>query len=327
MKISLGPILSFRGSTSRGWNLSALIVTDVVSNPPELIVQSGNKKGTKRTAKLLKTFPESNPTSQVWRFDFAIKQTARAQPVNYSIGAVENFLVVPPRDATPNMLYPSCNGFSSMKLLNDTRDANRLWRQVAEKHEARPYHLLMMGGDQLYCDSMWDKLVPLQEWARLPLNQRIQQPFTDEMRSLVDQFYAEVYVERWSQAEPARVLAQVPSIMVWDDHDIFDGWGSYAAELQQCDVYRGIFAIAREYFALYQLQLARDETHPLSIKAQQGFSLGGEIGGLTLLALTCEAKEPRARSSVRNLGRRSMIGWMQHLRAKKARPHRLDTCC
>ena len=45
-----------------------------------------------------------------------------------------------------------------MRLLNNTKDANRLWRQVAEKHEARPYHLLMMGGDQLYCDSMWDKL-------------------------------------------------------------------------------------------------------------------------------------------------------------------------
>ena len=116
---------------------------------------------------------------------------------------------------------------------------------------------------------MWDKLVPLEEWARLPLDQRIKQPFTEKMRSLVDQFYAQVYVARWSQAEPARVFAQVPSIMMWDDHDIFDGWASYEAELQQCDVYRGIFATAREYFALYQLQLARDETHPLSIKTQR----------------------------------------------------------
>jgi hypothetical protein len=88
MKISLGPILSFRGVTTAGWNLSALIVTDIVSNPPELILQSGNKKGTKRAGKLLKALPESNPTSQVWRFDFAVKQTARAQPVNYSIGGV-----------------------------------------------------------------------------------------------------------------------------------------------------------------------------------------------------------------------------------------------
>jgi hypothetical protein len=163
MKILLGPVLGFRGVTTSGWNVSALIVTDILSNPPELILQSGNRKGIKRTAKLLKAFPESNPTSQVWRFDFAVKQTARAQPVSYTIGAVENLFVVPPRNAIPNMLYASCNGFSSMKLLNDTKDANRLWRQVAEKHEARPYHLLMMGGDQLYCDSMWDKLMPLQE--------------------------------------------------------------------------------------------------------------------------------------------------------------------
>jgi hypothetical protein len=127
MKISLGPILGFRGVTTSGWNVSALIVTDVLSDPPDAIVQSGNKKGTRRAAKLLKAFPESDPTSQVWRFDFAVKQTARAQPVSYSIGSVENSFVVPPRDAAPNMLYASCNGFSSMRLLNDTKDANRLW--------------------------------------------------------------------------------------------------------------------------------------------------------------------------------------------------------
>ena len=86
MKISLGPILGFRGVTTSGWNVSALIVTDVLSNPPESIVQSGNKKGTKRAGKLLKAFPESNPISQVWRFDFAVKQIARAQPVSYTIG-------------------------------------------------------------------------------------------------------------------------------------------------------------------------------------------------------------------------------------------------
>jgi phosphodiesterase/alkaline phosphatase D-like protein len=214
-----------------------------------------------------------------------------------------------------------------MKLLNDTKDANRLWRQVAEKHEATLYHLLMMGGDQLYCDSIWDQLALLQEWARLPLGQRIKQPFTDEMRSLVDQFYAQVNVERWSQAEPARVLAQVPSIMMWDDHDIFDGWGSYEAELQQCDVYRGIFAVAREYFALYQLQLARDETHPLSIKAQQGLSLGAEIDGLTLLALDMRSERTKSQVISRNPGRRSRIGWTQRPRAEEAKPHRLDTCC
>ena len=266
MKISLGPILSFRGVTTSWLEFKRADRDRHLKQPAGIDSSERQQERIKRAAKLLKAFPESNPTFQVWRFDFAVKQTARAQPVSYTIGGVENLFVVPPRDAIPNMLYASCNGFSSMKLLNDTKDANRLWRQVAEKHEARPYHLLMMGGDQLYCDSMWDKLMPLQEWARLPLEQRIKQPFTDEMRSLVDQFYAEVYVERWSQAEPARVLAQVPSIMMWDDHDIFDGWGSYEAELQQCDVYKGIFAIAREYFALYQLQLGRDETHPYRSK-------------------------------------------------------------
>ena len=44
MKISLGPILGFRGVTTSGWNVSVLIVTDILSNPPELILQSGSPK-------------------------------------------------------------------------------------------------------------------------------------------------------------------------------------------------------------------------------------------------------------------------------------------
>src|SRR3990170_1195182 len=134
MKLSLGPIVSFRGATIRAWDVSALIVTDILSSPPELIVQTGNKRATKRLAKLLKTFPESDPTLQAWRFDFSVQLTARAQPVRYILNGVENSFVVPPRGAVPNMIYASCNGFSSMKLLNNTPDANRLWRQVAEKH-------------------------------------------------------------------------------------------------------------------------------------------------------------------------------------------------
>ena len=47
MKIFLGPILGFRGAATSGWNVSALTVTDVVSDPPESIVQSGNRKGPK----------------------------------------------------------------------------------------------------------------------------------------------------------------------------------------------------------------------------------------------------------------------------------------
>lgn len=40
--------------------------------------------------------------------------------------------------------------------------------------------------------------------------------------------------------------------MIWDDHDIFDGWGSYPPHLQNCPVFQGVFFIARKFFCLFQ---------------------------------------------------------------------------
>ena len=31
----------------------------------------------------------------------------------------------------------------------------------------------------------------------------------------------------------------MPQVMMWDDHDIFDGWGSYPHALLTCSVFQG----------------------------------------------------------------------------------------
>jgi hypothetical protein len=51
-------------------------------------------------------------------------------------------------------------------------------------------------------------------------------------------------------------------LMMWDDHDIFDGWGSYPEEQQNSPVYRDIWEQAREHFRLFQLQAADDRGLP-----------------------------------------------------------------
>jgi hypothetical protein len=40
--------------------------------------------------------------------------------------------------------------------------------------------------------------------------------------------------------------------MTWDDHDIFDGYGSYPRRLQTCAVFRGLAGVARRFFLLFQ---------------------------------------------------------------------------
>lgn len=57
--------------------------------------------------------------------------------------------------------------------------------------------------------------------------------------SQVEWYYFSHYVKHWSEPMFSDALATIPQIMIWDDHDIFDGWGSYPAVLQQCPVFQG----------------------------------------------------------------------------------------
>ena len=40
--------------------------------------------------------------------------------------------------------------------------------------------------------------------------------------------YVRLYCERWGKGSGfADMAARVPMVMTWDDHDVFDGWGSH----------------------------------------------------------------------------------------------------
>lgn len=39
----------------------------------------------------------------------------------------------------------------------------------------------------------------------------------------------------------------------WDDHDIFDGYGSYPDTLQHCATFQQLFGVAKSLYALFQL--------------------------------------------------------------------------
>ncbi len=86
----------------------------------------------------------------------------------------------------------------------------------------------MMGGDQVYADSIWEVISELREWAGLPVEQAIKRLFTADIARKVDRFYSELYIQNWGQKEPASMLARIPTLMMWDDHDIFEGWASEA---------------------------------------------------------------------------------------------------
>lgn len=150
--------------------------------------------------------------------------------------------------------YASCNGFSDFKLLTSTPAPYAMWDKLAAEHRAHPFSLLLMGGDQVYADSLWTTVPTLKAWNELDRGEKVRRKASRTMVDQLDRFYCELYCKQWSRPEVAHMLARVPSAMMWDDHDIFDGWGSYPADLQGCEVYQAIYAAATKYFRLFQLR-------------------------------------------------------------------------
>jgi hypothetical protein len=281
----MGPILGFRGAEAGKWQTSALIVTQGDDDEPEL--KFGAKESKAKVIPL-----RSLGNRYAWRFEWAVDQTDNEQPVDYSInGGVKFQYVVPKKNQPLRIAYGSCFGFSSLKYMNKVQDKNAMWSVLKGKHEdssqnKKPYHLMMMGGDQVYADSMWETVPVIKEWSDRSNKKRFDEPFTPEMEQAVENFYFDLYCQRWTQEVPAAVMRQIPSLMMWDDHDIFDGWGSYPKHQHESNVYQGIFKHARENFRLFQLQ-AKDDTDlgKATLLGQSGFTYAYKVGDLAILAL------------------------------------------
>ena len=200
-----------------------------------------------------------------YRAEFEIKQSKKSKTITYNIlnnntnsNTTDAFnrdswsFYVPSSTEKPKFAYASCNGFSTPDLLAKTDAPYLLWDKLIEQHGNEPFSILIMGGDQVYADELWSKVKELEEWSRLNMNDKIKRKATKAMIRNLDTFYESLYIKKWSDEQMSLCLASIPTVMMWDDHDIFDGWGSYPQELLDCDVYQNIFKTAKKYFEIFQ---------------------------------------------------------------------------
>lgn len=192
----------------------------------------------------------------------------------------------PGRHENAHFAYASCNGFSDLKLMNATEKPNALWDEMLRLHNSKPFAALLMGGDQVYADSIWTVVPNLREWNSLPLEEKIKRKANKTMLEQLDRFYSSLYCERWSKAPISTVLASIPSVMMWDDHDIIDGWGSFPEKLQQCDVFQAIYKAAARYFEVFQLRgIEHNKSRISKSSPVTHYSIGFQFRGNTVLAL------------------------------------------
>ncbi|EFW23328.1 hypothetical protein D8B26_006821 [Coccidioides posadasii str. Silveira] len=279
LEVLCGPLLNYkRLSTDDSgrtiWHGTVLIVTlpgqkhpmlrlrpkgPVARGQTEFHTNGDVATGSETTIKGQKLF--ADPDKAFWRFFVAVPLEnfeARWEYIiptfRYQSGktAKESWnFVVPSVSESMRIMFHSCNGFSVGTDL-DHWQGPLLWNDVLRRHEQKPFHVMIGGGDQIYNDSVRVD-GPLRVWTDItnPAKRR-SHPFPNTMREECDKFYFNNYI-RWYSTEPfATANAQIPQINIWDDHDIIDGFGSYTDHFMKCSVFRGIGGVAYKYYCLFQ---------------------------------------------------------------------------
>lgn len=244
------PVLHLRGEREGRVRLALAVARREGEAPPAVALEDGAPLAPRPIGRL--------GGARFWRVEFERPRAAGGGLLRLD-GAARRFSLPEP-GASLRLAFASCNGTEHEPLSGGgERDRNAMWAHLAARHAARPFHLLALGGDQIYADAVWEA-PSLAAWRALPRRARLRAPFTEAMRREADAFYLARYAATFGAAEVAGLLGAIPTVMMWDDHDIFDGWGSHPPEIQDCPVFQGLFAVARRAFAL--IQLGRDPERP-----------------------------------------------------------------
>src|SRR5262245_19939063 len=136
-----------------------------------------------------------------WRYEYQILRRRRVVP-----GGFGSFRTMPDPASMAEVLFVavSCSA----------QDDEGAWAALRQFIEAAEPRFLILMGDQVYLDggtSVWDE-------------------HFDSEPSVRRAAMAEKYQENWSRDAVQAVLANITTYMMWDDHDIRDGWGSFAPD-------------------------------------------------------------------------------------------------
>ncbi len=262
----IGPLLCFKGEHPRNvWNVSVLCFA---RGDLELHYTIWNSSIINEIVTMYPlTEPRELPQEYIaYRYTFRIKMASQSNTtITYGIFAAQSVdqlrlpahFVVPCQDARVRFSSFSCNGFHDPeKDWSTFHGIDPMWARMCQ---LEPCHLMVGNGDQLYADPVW-KLPSLQAWLRdgKPSDQAFSMTMLSEVLNCYWNMYSTHFSAR-SSHHFARQLASTPYIFNWDDHDIFDGYGSYDEELNNSEVFHGIFRVAKFFYLLFQQHITEDE--------------------------------------------------------------------
>ncbi|MDO6587947.1 alkaline phosphatase D family protein [Salipiger sp. 1_MG-2023] len=280
----VGPVLFFRGMEGQGVRLAALLVCPAGEQPGPL------RAGGQDVAPQRLT---SCAGRVAWRYDFAL---GAGDPA-YALGGV-SYAVSLPTQGDISIAYVSCNGQEHGDWERPADLRNAMWQRLARRHAATPFCLLLMGGDQVYADAATDGHPLTNDWPEhIP-----RAPSPEALRGLESHLrerFFDLYLRGFAAGPCAQLVARVPQLAMWDDHDICDGWGSLSSEATHSAIGQCLFHVAREMALLFQHGAVEAAAPQLFLDpGGQSLSWRHALPGVTLLA-------PDLRSE---RGRRQVMG-------------------
>lgn len=302
----IGPILGTHGHQSR--SVVAVLESLRPDAAPTLSWRPAGDAWRQVVGEVLGEFEEGR--SQVWRFPFDLDGVADGL-VEYEVhadggaqagswrGAPSSFVFHHARSSDGmNVLFGSCVDLEKDAVGRAEQEDYGAFLEDLPGRIGEPVHLLLLGGDQVYTD----KFLPCAARGMAG---------TDP--DAVARGVREAYRHGWTERPAfARLLASVPSAMMWDDHDIIDGYGSYLTlgGKVQTWVTDKVFPEAARLFDM--LQLRRRPALPAEVSRNRSWILRHDA---TIFA-ALDARSERDVRARRVVPQSSLAAWESAIAAE-----------
>lgn len=235
-EIVCGPLLNYRRMDRVYWFGSVLIVTkgggkEILHQPSLVLRRAGGQGQAAAQAQGAQVQGErlySDKRNTFWAFGFSVPLEPNEARYEYEAPGLRfssshkpriNSFFIPAINESMRIMFHSCNGFS-VGTDEEAWSGPALWNDVLRKHTAKPLHVMVGGGDQIYNDGIRVH-GPLRNWTDISNPKKRQEyPFPEKLRAECDDYYLQNYIRWYNTAPFSTVNGQIPQINIWDDHDV-----------------------------------------------------------------------------------------------------------
>ncbi|KAF2717875.1 hypothetical protein K431DRAFT_288122 [Polychaeton citri CBS 116435] len=261
--VYFGPYLRYTNmDIERGlWLGSIMLISDAAQPPTIHLHQSVDLSPNPRQLKAHPIY--SHQRWIFYRYDVDI-QMEEDHPAKWTYAITSHlgctryeFLVAGRYETSWRFIAHSGNDFAINVSANDRSKlggVSMMWKDVLLKNqECGGFHTQIGLGGQIYADRLWKDIPSLRQWTQTSGKDiRKNAPWSPKLDEDVTHAYFHYYTSHFDQPAVREAFAQIPHVCCLDDHDIFDGYGSYPEHMQQSNVFKNIGRLGIEMYLLFQ---------------------------------------------------------------------------